>query len=101
MGTVFIECLKSERDSSHPLLSYSRGVGPLPGAAVKLRLLAATPDHDDAAPLTVLFSVLALSLMGRTPESMGEETVQSTREGGAASVGPESVVEVGAESCTG
>lgn len=72
--------------------------GLLPRAPVKLLLLAATLDHNDAAPLTVLFSVLALSLMERTPESMGEETVQSTREEGVASVEPESVVEVGAES---
>ena len=63
-----------------------------PTATVKLLFQAAALDHDDATPLTVLFSVLALSLMERTPESMGEETVQSTREGGAAaSVEPESV----------
>lgn len=51
---------------------------------------AATLDHDDDSPLTVLLSVLALSLMERTPESMGEETVESIPEGGAASGGPES-----------
>ncbi len=67
-------------------------------ATVKLLFLAATLDHDDATPLTVLFSVLALSLMERTPESMGEETVQSIRNGGVASVEPESVMEVGTES---
>lgn len=43
--------------------------------------------------------------MGRTPESMGEETVQSIREGGVASVEPESVMESmawgAAESCSG
>lgn len=38
--------------------------------------------------------------MGRTPESMGEETVQSIREEGVASVEPESVMEVGTESNT-
>lgn len=49
----------------------------------------------------MLFSVLALSLIERTPESMGEETVQSIREGGAAaSVEPESVLEIGTESMT-
>lgn len=36
--------------------------------------------------------------MERTPESMGEETVQSIREGGVASAEPESVMEVGTES---
>lgn len=54
-------------------------------------------DHDDAMPLTA-FSVLAPSLIERTPESMGEDTVQSIREGGGASVEPESVTEVGADS---
>lgn len=61
-------------------------------------LLAATLDHNESTPLTVLFSVLALSLLKRTPESMGEETVQSIREDGAASVDPESGMGVGAES---
>lgn len=55
---------------------------------------AATPDHDDATPLRV-FSVLALSLMERTPESIGEETVQSIR------VGAESMATLVAESCAG
>lgn len=76
-------------------------------ATVKLLFLAATMDHDDATPLIVLFSVLALSLMERTPESMGEETVQSIGEGGVASVAPESVMQVesmgreAVESCCG
>lgn len=61
---------------------------------LKLQFLAAALDHDDAMPLTVLFSVLALSLIERTPESMGEDTVQSIREEGVASVEPESVMEV-------
>lgn len=63
-------------------------------------LLAATLNHDDDTPLMVLFSVLALSLMERTPESMGEEMVQSITEEGTASVGPESLTEVGSESTT-
>lgn len=50
-------------------------------------------------PLTVLFSVLAL--MERTPESMGEETVQSNTEGGVASAELGSVVEVGTGPCSG
>lgn len=77
-------------------------------ATVKLLFLAATMDHDDATPLIVLFSVLALSLMERTPESMGEETVQSIREGGVASVEPvsamhevESTGREAGESCSG
>lgn len=61
---------------------------------LKLHFLAAALDHDDGMPLTVLFSVLALSLIVSTPESMGEDTVQSTREEGVASVEPESVMEV-------
>lgn len=52
-------------------------------------------DHDDATPLRVLFSVLALSLIERTPESMGEETVRSIR------VGTESMATAAAESCVG
>lgn len=67
---------------------------------LKLQFLAAALDHDDAMPLTVLFSMLALSLIERTPESIGEDTVQSTREEGVASVEPESVTDVGAESKT-
>lgn len=35
--------------------------------------------------------------MERTPESMGEETVQSIRESGVASVEPKSMTEVGTE----
>lgn len=42
---------------------------------------AATLNHDDGTPFRVLFSVLALSLIERTPESMGEEAVQSIRVG--------------------
>lgn len=72
--------------------------GLLPRATVKLRLLTATLDHNNATPLTVLFSVLALSLVERTPKSMGEETVQTIREGRVASVAPKSVMEVAAES---
>lgn len=72
--------------------------GLLPRATIKLLPLVATLDHNDATPFTALFSVLALSLMERTPESMGEETVQSIREGGVASVEPEYVMEVGADS---
>lgn len=79
------------------LLGYSCGVD-CSLCNHKLLLLAATLDHDDALSLTVLFSVLALSLMERTPKSMGEETVQSIREGVVASVEPESVMEVGTES---
>lgn len=55
---------------------------------------AATLDHDDATPLRV-FSVLELSLMERTPESIGEETVQSIR------VGAESMATLAVESCAG
>lgn len=107
VGTVFIKCLKSEQNSScatpplphpsSPLIIHGVGCFLL---HPKRFFLAVTLDHDDATPLTVLFSVLALSLMERTPESMGEETVQSITEGGAASVGPESVTEVGTESTT-
>lgn len=81
--------------------------GLLPRATIKHLLLAAATHHNDSTPLTVLFSVMALSLMERTPESMGEETVQSIREEGVASVEPESVMGVGAgareaaESCAG
>lgn len=104
VGTVFIKCLKSEQDSlcvpPPPIPSdYSCGVGCFLLQPESF-LLPATLDHDDATPLMVLFSVLALSLMERTPESMGEETVQSITEGGTASVGPESVTEVGIESTT-
>lgn len=69
---------------------------------LKLQFLAEEVDHDDAMPLTVLFSVLALSLslIERTPESMGEDTVQSIREEGVASVEAESVMEDGTESKT-
>lgn len=69
---------------------------------LKLQFLAEEVDHDDAMPLTVLFSVLALalSLIERTPESMGEDTVQSIREEGVASVEAESVMEDGIESKT-
>lgn len=71
-----------------------------PAAAIKLRFLAATLDHDDdeVRSLTVLFSVLALSVMARAPESMGEETVQSSSEEGVTFKEPKSVAEVGAES---
>lgn len=101
-GQSLSKCLKSEQGSLWPpprppsWLCLWRGV--LPRATIKLPLLAAIHDHKDVTPLTVLFSVLALSLMERTPESIGEETVQSIREGGVASVEPESVMEVGAES---
>lgn len=49
-------------------------------------------NHDDGTPLRVLFSVLATSLTRATPESMGEEAVQSI------SVGMESVATT--ESCS-
>lgn len=39
--------------------------------------------------------------MERTPESMGEETVQSNTEGGVASAELGSTLEVGTESCSG
>lgn len=48
----------------------------------------------------MLFSVLVLSLIYKTPVSMGEEMVQSIIEGGVASVEPESVMEFGTESKT-
>lgn len=48
----------------------------------------------------MLFSVLALSLIERTPESMGEETVQSISKRGIASVSPESVTRGGAKPTT-
>lgn len=51
--------------------------------------------HDDATPLTVLLSVLALSVRERVPMSMGEETVQSVR------VCRESMATEAAESCPG
>lgn len=67
---------------------------------LKLQFPTGELDHDDAMPLTVLVSVLALSLslIERTPESMGEDTVQSTREDGVASVEVESMMEDGTES---
>lgn len=66
----------------------------------KASFLDATLNHDEATPLTVLFAVLVLSLMYRTPESMGEEMVQSIIEGGVAPVESESVLDVGTESKT-
>lgn len=58
--------------------------------------LAGALDHDDATPLIALLSVMVQSAMGRTPESMGEETVQSITGAGATSVQAESVMAVGA-----
>lgn len=98
VGTVFTELLKSEQDSSCSPSLVIHVVWAASSATIKLFFPAATLDHDDAKPLTVLFSVLALSLMERTPESMGEETVQSIRERGVASVEPESKTKVGTES---
>ncbi len=98
VGTVVIERLKSEQNSFQPPFSVIHVAWAASSATAKLPLLAATLDHDDVTPLTVLFSVLALSLMERTPESMGEETVQSIRERGVASVEPESTAKVGTES---
>lgn len=90
---------------SSPPLGLFMWHGLLPRATVKLLLLVATLDHNDATPLMVLLSVLALSLMERTPESIGEETVQSIRERGVASVEPEvgaeSMAREAAESCVG
>lgn len=44
-------------------------------------------DHEDATPLTALFSEMTQSITGRIPESIGEEMVQSIIvEAGAASV---------------
>lgn len=53
---------------------------------LKLHFLAPTLNHVESVLSTLLKSVLAVSLLhiGRTPESMGEETVQSISEGGAA-----------------
>lgn len=57
-------------------------------ATIKLLFLAATPDHEDATPLTELVSALAMSRVERAPVSLGEETEESIREGGVASVEP-------------
>lgn len=49
-------------------------------------------DHDDATPLMTRFSEIVQSIIGRIPESMGEEMVQSIIvEAVAASVVSESV----------
>lgn len=70
---------------------------------LKLCFLAGGVNHDKNVLLTVLFSVLALSLslIERTPQSMGEDT-ESIKEGGAAaaSVQHDSVIELGTESKT-
>lgn len=70
------------------------------GHSVKLFPVAAS-DHDDAAWLTVLFSVLVQSLMGRAPESMGEETVQSKEAESVMVFGSESMTSEVAESSEG
>lgn len=61
---------------------------------LKLGFLAVALHHDDAMPWTALISVLALSLIERTPESIGEDTVKSIKEEGVASVEPDSMTEV-------
>lgn len=66
------------------------------------RASSATVDHNDDTPLSPLLSAVALSPKKRTPESMGEETVQSIRELRAASeVGAGSTPREEAEACVG
>lgn len=92
VGTVFTEGLKPERDASHPppQISVWRGLLPRQPQSFCSRL-----HHEDPASLTLSFS---MSLMEWAPESMGEETVQSISEGGAASAESETTAEVGRES---